>query len=107
MPMLSLHQLRCFLAAYEHGSFTAAASELGYSQPSLSEQIRLLERSLGASLFRRVGRGVAPTGAADALRPHAEATLAQADQARRAVAAVRSLESGTIRFGIFGTARLY
>ena len=28
--MLSLHQLRCFLAAYEHGSLTAAAEELGY-----------------------------------------------------------------------------
>ena len=45
--MLSLHQLRCFLAAYELGSLTAAAEELGYAQPSVSEQIRSLERSPG------------------------------------------------------------
>ncbi len=40
--MLSLHQLRCFLTAYEQGSLTAAAEELGYAQPSVSEQIRAL-----------------------------------------------------------------
>jgi DNA-binding transcriptional LysR family regulator len=105
--MLSLHQLRCFVTAYEYGSFTAAAQQLGYSQPSLSEQIKLLERTLGVQLFRRVGRGVIATGAADALRPHAEGMLAGEDEARRAVAAVNSLESGTIRFGIFGSSRLY
>ena len=105
--MMSLHQLRCFLAAYEQSSFTAAAAELGYAQPSLSEQIRLLERSLGVPLFRRAGRGVVPTEAADALRPHAERTLAAAAAARAAVASVVSLETGTIRFGMFGTARLY
>jgi DNA-binding MarR family transcriptional regulator len=46
--VLSLHQLTCFLATYEHGSLTAAAEELGYAQPSVSEQIRALEKSLGA-----------------------------------------------------------
>ena len=105
--MLSLHQLRCFLAAYESGSLTAAAEELGYAQPSVSEQIRSLERTLKTTLFRRVGRGVVPTTVADALRPHAEATLAAAEEARRAVASVTALETGTIRFGMFGTARLY
>ena len=105
--MLSLHQLTCFLAAYDSGSFTAAAAELGYAQPSLSEQIRLLERSLGVPLFVRVGRGVVPTGAGEALRPHAQRTLAAAGEARDAVTSVAELETGTVRFGIFGTARLY
>jgi DNA-binding transcriptional LysR family regulator len=105
--MLSLHQLRCFVAAYEHRSFTAAAQELGYAPPSLSEQIRLLERTLGTQLFRRAGRGVIPTDAAEALRPHAERTLAASAQARAAVASVTALETGTVRFGIFGTSRLY
>jgi len=105
--MLSLHQLRCFLAAYEHGSLTAAAEELGYAQPSVSEQIRALEKTLGAPLFRRVGRGVVPTTVGDSLRPHAEATIAAAEEARRAVQRVTSLQTGTIRFGMFGTARLY
>ena len=105
--MLSLHQLRCFITAYEHRSFTAAATELGYAQPSLSEQIRLLERAVGAPLFTRAGRGVIPTEAGEALLPHAQRTLAAAAQARAAVASVATLETGTLRFGIFGTARLY
>ena len=79
MPVLSLHQLRCFLAAYEQRSFTAAAAELQLAQPSLSEQVRLLERSVGAPLFARAGRGVVPTEAAEALRPHAQRTLAAQD----------------------------
>lgn len=105
--MLSLHQLRCFLATYEHGSLTAAADALGYAQPSISEQVRLLERTLGTPLFRRIGRGVVPTEAGQALRPHAERTLAAAGEAHRAVAAVTAMEIGTVRFGIFGYSRLY
>jgi len=38
--LATLHQLRCFLATVEHGSFTRAAESLGLAQPSLSEQIR-------------------------------------------------------------------
>jgi len=105
--MLSLHQLRCFLTTYELGSLTAAAQELGFAQPSVSEQVRHLERSVGAPLFRRVGRGVVPTEAAEALRPYAERALGAADAGRQAVAAVSGITTGTVRFGIFGTARLY
>jgi DNA-binding transcriptional LysR family regulator len=105
--LVSLHQLRCFLATLEHGSFTAAAAELGLAQPSISEQVRLLEQGLGAPLFDRVGRGLVPTEAAQALRPHAEQALGAVSEAARAVASVRNVLEGTIRFGVFGTARLY
>ena len=105
--MMSLHQLRCFLTTYELGSLTAAAEHLGYAQPSISEQIRALEKSIDAKLFRRVGRGVVPTTVADSLRPHAERTLAAAAEAQKAIESVTAMESGTIRFGMFGTARLY
>ncbi|VXC55758.1 LysR family transcriptional regulator [Nocardioides sp. AX2bis] len=107
MRVLSLHQLTCFLATYEHGSLTAAADELGYAQPSVSEQVRALEKTLGVQLFRRVGRGVVATTVADTLRPHAEQVLAAVEEARRAVQRARTLQTGTIRFGMFGTARLY
>ncbi|MGB0191610.1 MAG: LysR family transcriptional regulator [Nocardioides sp.] len=105
--MLSVHQLTCFLAAYEHGSLTRAAEHLGYAQPSVSEQIRALEKTLGVELFRRVGRGVVPTTVGDTLRPYAEKVLASIDEARQAVQSVKSFETGTIRFGMFGIARLY
>ena len=105
--LATIHQFRVFLAAYELGSLTAAATRLGYAQPTVSEQVRLLERSLGARLFERVGRGLVPTEAAHALRPHAERALVAADAAAGAVRSVNQLESGTIRFGVFGASRLY
>jgi len=105
--LISLHQLRCFLATFEHGSFTAAAAELGLAQPSISEQVRLLEQGLDAPLFDRVGRGLVPTEAARALRPYAERALTAVTEAGQAVASVRDVLEGTIRFGVFGTARLY
>lgn len=105
--MTTLHQLRCFLAAYETGTLTAAAARLGHAQPSVSEQVRILERSLGARLFERVGRGLVPTEAAHGLRPHAEQVLAAVAAGQDAVRAVNELETGTIRFGAFGGARVY
>ena len=105
--MATLHQLNCFLHVFEEGSLTAAADRMGYAQPSISEQIRSLEQSVGTQLFTRVGRGVVPTSAAEEMRPYAERALAAADEAMQAARSVTELESGTIRFGMFGTSRLY
>ena len=101
-----LYQLTCFLATYEHGSLGRRRG--ARLCPALGLRAdRSLEKSLGVQLFRRVGRGVVPTTVADSLRPHAEKVLAAVDDAQEAVRSVRSLETGTIRFGMFGTARLY
>ena len=104
---LTLQQLQYFLAAFRHGSFSAAAEELHLAQPSLSEQVRRLEAELGVRLFQRVGRGLTPTEAGHALRPHAERTLDAAEGARESVVAVRELRGGTATFGTWGTARYY
>src|SRR3954468_1804961 len=66
---MTLQQLTYFLAAVEHGSFSAAAEALLMSQPSLSEQVRRLEAELGVPLFTRVGRGLAPTEAGETPGP--------------------------------------
>jgi DNA-binding transcriptional LysR family regulator len=104
---LTLQQLQYFLAAFRHGSFSAAAEELHMAQPSLSEQVRRLEAELGVRLFHRVGRGISPTEAGNALRPHAERTLDAAEAARESVVAVRELRGGMATFGTWGTARYY
>jgi DNA-binding transcriptional LysR family regulator len=104
---VTLQQLEYFLAALDEGSFSAAAERLLLSQPSLSEQIRRLEAELGVSLFTRVGRGIKPTDAAQALRPHAEDALAAVAEAREAVVEQRELRGGIATFGTFGTARWY
>ncbi|NNN33806.1 LysR family transcriptional regulator [Streptomyces sp. S3(2020)] len=105
--MVTLHQLRCFVATVEHGSFTKAADALGLAQPSLAQQIRLLERALSTVLFQRVGRGVVPTEAASAFEGHARQALDAVEQGSRAVADADRAVTGTIRFGLFGAAHLY
>src|ERR687889_32343 len=104
---MTLQQLRYFLAAAEHGSFSAAAAALLMAQPSLSDQIRKLEAELGVPLFARVGRGLALTEAGRMLRPHAERTLAEAEDAVASVQQVRTLTGGTASFGTFGSAHHY
>ena len=74
---MTLQQLRYFLAAAEHGSFSAAAEALLMAQPSLSDQIRRLEAELGVALFARAGRRLALTEAGRMLRP------ARGEDARR------------------------
>ncbi|WP_369142539.1 LysR family transcriptional regulator [Streptomyces sp. R44] len=60
-PPADLNLLRTFLAVYRSGSFTAGAGLLGLSQPTVTTQIRALERQTGRELFERLPRGVAPT----------------------------------------------
>ncbi|MFB7653157.1 MULTISPECIES: LysR family transcriptional regulator [unclassified Streptomyces] len=70
-----LNLLRTFLAVHRSGSFTAAAQLLGLSQPTVTTQIRALERQTGRELFERLPRGVAPTAVADELAARVAAPL--------------------------------
>src|SRR3954454_14835432 len=104
---MTLQQLQYFLAAVEHGSFSAAAEAMHMAQPSLSEQVRRLEAELGVPLFQRVGRRLVLTEGGRALRPHAERVLAEAEAARASVVEFRELRGGTAAFGTWGTSRYY
>ncbi|MEU8900975.1 LysR family transcriptional regulator [Nocardia sp. NPDC048505] len=64
---LDLTQVRTFLAVYRAGTVTAGARLAGLSQPTVTAQLRALERRLGYQLFERLPRGVAPTAAASEL----------------------------------------
>ncbi|MBB6417667.1 LysR family transcriptional regulator [Streptomyces sp. AK010] len=74
-PQYDLNLLRTFLAVYRSGSFTAAAQLLGLSQPTVTTQIRSLERQTRRELFERLPRGVAPTAVADELAARVAAPL--------------------------------
>jgi DNA-binding transcriptional LysR family regulator len=104
---MTLQQLTYFLAAAEHGSFSAAAEALFMAQPSLSEQIRRLEAELGVALFARGGRGLELTEAGRLFRPHAERTVADAQEAAESVREVRDITGGTATFGTFSSAHHY
>jgi DNA-binding transcriptional LysR family regulator len=100
--LLSLQQLRCFCAAVELGSFTAAAAALRVTQPAVAEQIRKLENALGADLFVRAGRGVVVTDAGRAFAEHATRSLRAVEAAADSVDALGAVRTGTVAIGMFG-----
>ncbi|MFE3190826.1 LysR family transcriptional regulator [Nocardia sp. NPDC059240] len=78
---MDLRMLGYVVAIAEEGSVSAAARRLHLTQPTLSRQLRDLERRLGVALFEREGRGLTPTAAGVALVRRATAVLAEADAA--------------------------
>ncbi|MEU4641219.1 LysR substrate-binding domain-containing protein [Micromonospora sp. NPDC023814] len=97
--MVELRQLRYFLAVAEERSFTRAAALLHVSQPTLSQQIRALERSVRAPLFHREPAGVRLTEAGSALlEPAQRAVVGIADGVRAARDTIGT-GGGTLRVG--------
>ncbi|MUL41957.1 LysR family transcriptional regulator [Streptomonospora sp. PA3] len=88
--------LEYFLAIASHGSFTSAANSLRIAQPSLSYAIGVLEREVGAPLFRRVGRGVVLTPVGEALLDPARQVLHDFMRVQTAAQRVSGLVSGRI-----------
>ncbi|MGW2592082.1 transcriptional regulator CynR [Streptomyces sp. NPDC001515] len=107
MAALELRHLRYLLAVAEHGNFTRAAEELHISQPTLSQQIRQLERALGVQLLDRTGRTVRPTDSGAVYLAHARSALRDLAAAERAVHDVTDLSRGHLRLGVTPTFTAY
>src|SRR5689334_2907907 len=69
--LLEPDALRAFAVFAEHRSFTAAATQLHLSQPSLHVKISKLSAALGVPLYERVGRGLVLTPAGEQLAAYA------------------------------------
>ena len=78
---LDLRLVRYFTVLAEHRRFVVAAEKLHITQPSLSRQIRLLERQIGVRLLDRTAEGNHLTEAGRAFLPRAKALLRSATQA--------------------------
>nr|WP_203614706.1 LysR family transcriptional regulator [Streptomyces sp. SID13726] len=96
---VQFQQLQYFVAVAETRHFTRAADLVHVAQPSLSQQIKALERELGADLFLRARGNITLTDAGEALLPLARRILADADTARHEVQELVQLRGGRIRLG--------
>ncbi|MFJ5675705.1 LysR family transcriptional regulator [Streptomyces sp. NPDC093097] len=106
---MSLRQFEYALAVAEEGSVTAAAELLHVAQPSVSQQIRGLERELGVELFARTPTGLVPTVVGRAFLRDAEAAVSAARRARATARAGADELVGELAIAVqmgFGTRQL-
>ncbi|QKW18644.1 LysR family transcriptional regulator [Kitasatospora sp. NA04385] len=94
--------LRYLTVVGEEGQLTAAAARLGVSQPTLTKQVRALERQLGVELFLRSRAGMVPTAAGAELLARATGLLAGWEEALRAARRAAAETGGELRVGFEG-----
>ncbi|MDX6675860.1 MAG: hypothetical protein QOH11_3278 [Solirubrobacteraceae bacterium] len=102
--MLDVKRLKVLREVARSGSFSAAAEELGYTQPAISQQISALEREAGTRLLQRGSRGVTLTDAGRSLVDHSDAILARLAAAEEELEAIAGLRGGRLRLASFPTA---
>ncbi|MEV1054363.1 LysR family transcriptional regulator [Streptomyces sp. NPDC049887] len=101
--MIEARHLRVLRAVAATGSFSAAARELGCTQPAVSQQMKALEASAGTPLLVRTGREMRLTQAGEALVRHAAGILAGLTAAEEEVAAIAGLRAGRVRLVSFSS----
>jgi LysR family hydrogen peroxide-inducible transcriptional activator len=104
---MDLRQLRYFTEAAEAGSISAAAKRCAISQPSLSQQIMVLEEEVGEQLMERRPRGIELTSAGELLLRHAKRLLHEESILLEQLRARSELQVGQVHFGIIQTLAPY
>lgn len=103
-PSLDPRALLTFRSVANHGSFSAAARELGWSQPALSQQVRKLELQLGAPILERSSRGISLTETGRLLLSHADAVHARLQRASSELSSQMREESRKVTVAAFPSA---
>ncbi|MCR5090906.1 MAG: LysR family transcriptional regulator [Oscillospiraceae bacterium] len=88
-------------AAVDNGSLTAAARRLGCTQSAVSHNLESLEKELGFPLLIRRRSGIRLTAEGERLLPSVRAVLSSMEQLNQTAAAIRGLDTGTVRIGAF------
>lgn len=93
----SLRALDLFATLMSTRSLTNAAQRIGISQPAASLALKELEAQTGLTLFVRTKQRIVPTPQAEALLPHVERLIAQADAVQLKITALQNVSASTIR----------
>src|ERR687895_1703737 len=102
--MLDVNRLRVIDAVARHGSVTAAAKELHYSQPTVTHHLGRLEAETHAQLLQRIGRGIRLTPAGQLLADRAAEILGRIDAADAELSAHVGMTAGRVRLAAFASA---
>jgi DNA-binding transcriptional LysR family regulator len=97
--IVELRHIRYFLAVAEERHFTRAAAKVGIGQPPLSQQIKDLEREVGAALFHRLAHGAELTEAGKAFLAGVREMPLIAERATMAARRASRGETGSLRIG--------
>ncbi|MDQ0202672.1 LysR family transcriptional regulator [Pectinatus haikarae] len=100
---MEIRRLQYFIAVCKYLHFTKAAESLHVAQPTLSQQIQLLEQETGAQLFDRLGKKVILTPAGKILFRHSMRIFDTMEQARTEISQLNGLERGRIKVACLGT----
>lgn len=98
--LLSVRELEIFRHVMEAGGITAAALQLGITQPAVSKMLQQAEERLGFRLFTRLGRRLRPTTEAQALFPEALNAFAALEVVQRLAGDLRDGRSGTLNVAV-------
>jgi DNA-binding transcriptional LysR family regulator len=93
---MTLRQLEYFLAILDEGSITRAAVRLHIAQPSLSQQLRELERSVGGALVERLPRSIRLTALGEQFEPSARAVVLAAQEALNVARSALNAQTGEL-----------
>lgn len=104
---MNLRDLRYLVAVADHGHFGKAAEACFVSQPTLSTQIRKLEKELGVELIERNPRQTMLTTAGERVVERARLILRETDNIRAIARQAQNPESASIRVGLFPTLAPY
>lgn len=91
--------IQYLIAIAEHASFTRAAEHLNVTQPTLSQQIKQMEETLGVQLIDRSARAVRLTDAGKVYLHHARRAVGELKAGARAIHDVETMSRGTLRLG--------
>lgn len=98
--MHSLHQYLAFAGTARHGSFAAAARELGVAPSTLAKAVSRLEATLAVKLFHRTTRQVSLTADGERLFHRCERVLAEIDELQADAAGTRAAPQGTLKLDL-------